>query len=109
MYQRKIFLDIKDSDIFYRCLGFKFYFTSIKRRDVFIRNLNSYIKNETARIYNKYEVMISDLELYLAFSLYKQIEKNYKIEQLLDNSKVVKRTLYELPKFIIYGVEEDDN
>lgn len=102
-------MDIKDSDIFYRCFGFKFYFTSEKRRDIFIKNLESYIKNEAARIYNKYEVMISDLELYLAFSLYKQTEKNYKIEQLLDNSKVVKRTLYEIPKFIIYGVEEDDN
>jgi len=108
LYQRKSFLNVKDSDIFYRCLGFKFYFCSEKRQKMFIERLDSYIENETARIYAKYEVPFNDLSLYLAFSLYHKIEpKSTKIEQLLDE-RTVKRTFYEIPTFLIYGVDENE-
>lgn len=107
MYQRKSFLNVKDSDIFYRYLGFKFYFCSEKRREMFIKRLDFFIQNETARIYAKYEVPFNDLSLFLAFSLYHKIEpKATKIDQLLDE-RTVKRTFYEIPIFLIYGVEEN--
>lgn len=107
MYERKSYLNIKDSDIFYRCLDFKFYFCSEKRRKMFIERLDSYIENEMARIYAKYEVPITDLTLFLAFSLYHKIEtRATKVEQLLDE-RTVKRTFYEIPTFLIYGVEEN--
>lgn len=107
MYERKSYLNIKDSDIFYRYLGFKFYFCSEKRRKMFIERLDFFTENETARMYAKYLVPFNDLSLFLAFSLYHKIEpKATKIEQLLDG-RTVKRTFYEIPVFLIYGVEEN--
>ena len=74
---------------------------------MFIERLDSFIKNETARIYAKYEVPVTDLDIFLAFSLYHKIEsKATKVEQLL-NERTVKRTFYEIPTFLIYGVEEN--
>lgn len=110
MYQRKSYLNVKDSDIFYRCLGFKFYFGSARRREMFIKRLDSFIENETTRIYNKYEVPVKELNIFLAFSLYHKIEsKTIKVEQLVsEENTVVKRTFYEIPTFLIYGVEEND-
>lgn len=107
MYKRKSFLNVKDSDIFYRYLGFKFYFCSEKRRKMFMERLDSYVENEIARMYVKYEVPIEDLSLFLAFSLYHKIEtRATKVEQLLDE-RTVKRTFYEIPTFLIYGVDEN--
>lgn len=110
MYQRKNFLNVKDSDIFYRYLGFKFYFCSAKRREMFIKRIDSFIEDETIKIYNKYEVPVSEFEKFLAFSLYHKIEpKGTKVEQLVsEEQNIVKRTFYKIPKFLIYGVEEDD-
>lgn len=111
MYHRKSYLNVKDSDIFYRCLGFKFYFCSEKRREMFIKRIDSYIENETTRIYNKYEVPVSQLDKFLAFSLYHKIEpKGTKVDELVseNDTLIVKRTFYEIPTFLIYGVVEDD-
>lgn len=110
MYQRKNFLNVKDSDIFYRYLGFKFYFCSAKRREMFIKRLDSFIEDETIKIYNKYEVPVLEFDKFLAFSLYHKIEpKGTKVEQLVseNDTLVVKRTFYEIPTFLIYGVVDD--
>lgn len=108
MYQRKSFLNIKDSDIFYRCLGFKFYFSSRSRRDKFAGKLELFSEQEANRFYNKYKVEIKDSAILFAFSLYHKLEPNgIKVEQLLDE-RAVKRTIYQMPKFLIYGVEEVD-
>lgn len=111
MYHRKSYLNVKDSDIFYRCLGFKFYFCSEKRREMFIKRIDSYIENETLRLFNKYEVPVSEFDKFLAFSLYHKIEpKGTKVDELVsENDKfIVKRTFYEIPTFLIYGVCDDN-
>ena len=108
MYIRKNYLSVNDSDIFYRCQNFKFYFSSVKRRETFIKNLDSFIKDENIKFINKYNVIIEDFEILLLFSLYQKVEdKGIKIEQLIDN-KIIKRTYKEIPTFKIYGFGGED-
>lgn len=78
---------------------------------MFIKRLDSYIENETTRIYSKYEVPVSEFDKFLAFSLYHKIEpKGTKIDELVSENEqiIVKRTFYEIPTFQIYGVIEND-
>lgn len=108
MYQRKNFLNVNDSDIFYRYLDYKFYFSSESKRNIFIKRIENNINEEKARFYNKYKLDLLDLEVLLAFSFYQKIEnRGFKVEQLQDE-KIVKRTFYEIPKFIYYGVDENE-
>lgn len=103
----KVYLKVEDSDIFYRYLGFKFYFSSNKKRSIFINKVeSSYLDLENAKFLNLYKVHIN-LEIPFLFSLYAKTEKRgFKVEELLD-TKVVKRTFYELPEFKVYGIGED--
>ena len=108
MYKRKNFLNVNDSDIFYRYLNFKFYFSSESRRSIFINRLENYINEEKARFYMRYKLEVIDSEAIFAFSLYQKIEnRGFKVEQLQDE-RIVKRTFYEVPKFIYYGVDENE-
>lgn len=107
MYKRKNFLNVNDSDIFYRYLNFKFYFSSESRRSIFITRLENYINEEKARFYMRYKLELLDSDVLFSFSFYQKVEnRGFKIEQLLDE-RVVKRTFYELPEFKVYGIGED--
>lgn len=108
MYQRKNFLNVNESDIFYRFHEFKFYFSSESKRSIFIKRIENNINEEKARFYNKYKLELLDSEVLFAFSFYQKIEnRGFKVEQLQD-VKIVKRTFYEMPKFIYYGVDENE-
>lgn len=107
-YERKTFLNVKDSDIFYRYLDFKFYFSSTERRQMFINRLEKYISEEETKFMNRYNVHLVDFEMIFAFSLYSKIEKRgIKIEQLTDERNV-KRTFESIPYFTIYGIGEEN-
>lgn len=108
MYQRKNFLNVNDSDIYYRYHGFKFYFSSESKRSIFIKRIENNINEEKARFYNRYKLELLDSEVLFAFSFYQKIEnRGFKVEQLQDE-RIVKRTFYEIPKFIYYGVDENE-
>lgn len=104
MYQRKNFLRVKDSDIFYRYLNFKFYFSSTSRRDLFIKRLDEYISSEEDKFLSKYNIELKGTESLFAFSLYSKIEKRgVKVQELLDERTIL-RTFLELPIFSITGI-----
>lgn len=102
---KNVYLKLNESDIFYRFQNFKFYFSSEKIRERFINKVETYTEEEIIKLEIRYKVPISDsFKIFFAFSLYNKIEiRGFKVEQLLDE-RVVKRTLYELPKFEIIGL-----
>jgi hypothetical protein len=101
--QNKVFLNVNDSDIFYRYQNFKFYFSSKATRERFIRKLEIYIKDETNKFINKYNCSIDLITWYhmFAFILYNKTEKRgFKVEQYQDNLKI--RDIKEIPTFLIW-------
>lgn len=109
MYQRKSFLRVEDSDIFYRYLNFKFYFSSASRREIFIERIEKYISEEETKFMNRYNIHLVDFSVVFAFSLYSKIEKRgFKVEELLDE-RAVKRTYIDIPYFTIYGIGEGND
>lgn len=104
----KVYLNLNESDIFYRFHNFKFYFSSEKRRERFINKVNQYTEEEKLKFEIKYKVNLSEsFEILFAFSLYQKLEiRGFKVEQTLDD-RIVKRTFYEIPVFEFYGVGGD--
>ena len=99
--QDKVFLNVNDSDIFYRYQNFKFYFSSKATRDRFIRKLDLFIESEQNKLINKYNVSI-EFELFFAFVLYNKTEKRgFKVEKYSDRNLLT--TINEMPKFTIWG------
>lgn len=100
----KVFLNVDDSDIFYRYHNFKFYFSSRATRERFIRKLEDFIKSETSKFINKYNVAI-DFDNLFSFVLYNKTEKRgFKVEKFTgftDENKIL--VIKEMPKFTIWG------
>lgn len=104
-----VYLKLNESDIFYRFQNFKFYFSSEKIRERFIKKVDSYAEEELLKLEIRYKVPISEsFKIYFIFALYNKVEiRGFKVEQLLDE-RTIKRTLYELPKFEITGLVGDE-
>lgn len=99
--QNKVFLNVNESDIFYRFHEFKFYFSSNATRERFIKKLDLFIENETLKFVNKYDVSI-EFELLFAFILYNKTEKRgFKVEKYSDRNLLT--VINEMPKFSIWG------
>ena len=102
--QDKVYLNVSESDIFYRFQNFKFYFSSRATRERFIRKLDSYIQEEEIKFINKYNVRIENtsFDLMFAFILYNKTEKRgFKIERYVDNQLI--KVIEEMPIFTIWG------
>lgn len=99
--QNKVFLNVNESDIFYRFQNFKFYFSSKATRERYIRKLNSFIETESSKFINKFNVSI-EFDLLFAFILYNKTEKRgFKVEKYSDRNKLA--DINEMPKFTIWG------
>ena len=101
--EQKVYLNVNESDIFYRFQDFKFYFSSVATRERFIKKLQLYIEAETNKFINKYNVSVDEdsFNLMFAFILYHKTEKRgFKVEQFIESHKI--RTLSELPLFRIW-------
>lgn len=88
--QDKVYLNVNESDIFYRFQNFKFYFSSKATRERFIRKLDLYIEAETNKLVNKYNISINmeSFGLMFAFILYNKTEKRgFKVEKYVNNIK----------------------
>ena len=99
----KVYLNVNESDIFYRFQNFKFYFSSEATRNRFIRKSETFINEEKMKFVNKYDVGLEEdsFDLMFAFILYKKTEKRgFKVEQYIEKHKL--RTLYSFPKFRIW-------
>lgn len=99
----KVYLNVNESDIFYRFQDFKFYFSSVATRKRFIKKSETFIQEEKLKFINKYDVGLEDssFDLLFAFILYHKTEKRgFKVEQYIENHKF--RTITELPKFRIW-------
>lgn len=100
---QRVYLNVNESDIFYRFQNFKFYFSSVATRERFIKKCNNFIEEEKMKFINKYDVGLEDdsFDLLFAFILYHKTEKRgFKVEQYIEDKKF--RTLSELPKFRIW-------
>lgn len=101
--EQKVYLNVNESDIFYRFQDFKFYFSSNATRERFIRKLQKFINEERLKFINKYDVNIDEESFNIMFSfiLYHKTEKRgFKVEQFIDNHQF--RTLTEYPLFRIW-------
>lgn len=88
-----VYLDLNESDIVTNYDEFRFYFSSQFNKKRFDNNIDTFIKVESARIYNKYRVQIN-LDLYLSIVFYKKIEKRgYRIEEILTGKKLGNSTI----------------
>ena len=74
MEQKKVVLNIHESNYSYGFAGFIFYFSSNFYKEKFEREVLKYIDEEELKIKNKYKTDLS-VGLYLAISLYRKIEK----------------------------------
>ena len=75
-----IYLDLNDSTYFYRVNDYKFYFSSKFYREKFIKEMNSYCKEEKIKLENRLKTSISNSS-FLLFVLYSKIEKRgFRIE-----------------------------
>lgn len=100
----KVYLTCNESDIFYRFQNYKFYFSSIARRERFIQKLENYVKEESFKLINKYDINIDEesFNIMFAFILYNKLEKRgFKVERNVDSHKV--KDILEMPMFRIWG------
>ena len=102
------FNNVYDSNIFYCCHKFKFYFSSELRQHKFKENAIEFAKNETYKLMYRYNLNIDfdSFCLLFLFSYYNKIEKRgFRVEQYRDEErKQLVRTILEFPKFDITGV-----
>ena len=101
--EQKVYLNVNESDIFYRFQDFKFYFSSNATRNRFIKKSETFIQEEKMKFINKYDVSLEEgsFDLLFAFILYHKTEKRgFKVEQYVEHHKL--RTLSELPTFRIW-------
>ena len=100
MTSRDVYHNIEDSVFYLDKANMRFYFSSEFNRVRFNKNYKEYIREQTARIKNKYHVNIK-LEEYLLVALYKKIEKRgFRIYQKLENKleKISEYDIFELRK-----------
>ena len=99
----KVYLEVTDSDIFYRYLDFKFYFSSRAVRERFIRKLTNFVNVERLKFTNKYNIVVEDesFNLLFAFILYAKTEKRgFKVQKYRENIKV--SDINKMPLFSIW-------
>lgn len=105
----RIFISVNESDIYYRHLNFKFYFSSLAVRERFIKKVNDYSETERLKLSYKFSNVPFDVlsfDKFFSLFLYSKIEKRgFKVEVLEDINKV-KKVLTEIP---IIHIEMGDN
>ena len=90
---RGIYYDLTETIYYYKVSSYKFYFSSKKYRDKFIKLHKDYIKQEVLKFYQRYNIQLVDGTIFL-FLLYSIIEKRGFLVESLDT----KVKLYNLPK-----------
>lgn len=99
----RIYLSVNDSDIYYRHLNFKFYFSSRAIRERFIKKIEDYSKNENLKLQYKFPNVTFDVlsfDKFFSLFLYSKLEKRgFKVEVLenLEKENKVKKVLTEIP------------
>ena len=71
---RGVCLNLNESDYIFENEGFMFYFSSEFNKKRFIDQLNEYVKIETMKLQNRYNINIK-FDVMFMISLYKLIEK----------------------------------
>lgn len=90
---RGIYYDLNETIYYYKVGSYKFYFSSKKYRDKFIKVHKDFEKQEELKFYQRYNIEIKDTNIFL-FMLYSIIEKRgFLVEQIETKVKI-----YELPK-----------
>lgn len=82
-----IYLDLKESEFFYKYNGLKFFFSSQMYLQKFKLNVGNYVKEENIKLKNRYKIKC-DFSIYLLLSYYKQIEKRGFYVLGLNNEKI---------------------
>lgn len=98
LMKSQVFSNIEDSNYFVDLFGVRYYFSSESYKLKFKKRVFDYIKDETIKIKNKYQIKININE-YLAVSLYHKIEKRgfriYRIENGKETTRMKETdTLY---------------
>ena len=70
--RKGIYLDLKDSDYFYRIGELKFYFSSVTYREKFIKKYENYAREEKRKVELKYRFSLKESIFY--FTIYSKIE-----------------------------------
>lgn len=72
--RKGIYLNLDETEYFYRVGDYKFYFSSRLYRDKFIKRYSDYRLGEKVRFAMKYKLILNNSDIFL-FALYNSIEK----------------------------------
>lgn len=87
--RKGIYLDLKDSDYFYRIGDLKFYFSSQTYREKFIRRHTLYAKTEQRKIELRYSLFLPEKLFY--FTIYSKIEtRGFRVEKCNTRGKAIR-------------------
>lgn len=91
---RGIYLDIEESEYFYKKYGYTFYFSSLKYLEKFKNNVDNYIKENNLKLKDRYKINL-DFSVMFMITFYKNIEKRgfrvyiNKTRQRLSNFSII--------------------
>lgn len=88
MVRYKVFANINESNYYYDCYGYRFYFSSKIYLEKFKNRLNEYIENEKIKLKNRYKVdIVSNSSLVIAF--YCKLEtRGFRVYILKDGKEI---------------------
>lgn len=96
-----IYLNINESDYFFKHKGLIFYFSSEFYKKKFIDEIESYISTETLKLQGKYNMNIN-FDLLFMISLYKKIEKRGFRVYDEENNKDITQSTGIIAKILMY-------
>lgn len=98
--RKGIYLDLKDSDYFYRVGDLKFYFSSQIYREKFIRKYEEYAREEKRKVELKYGINLPSKLFY--FRIYSKIEtRGFRVAKCNNASRDIKE-YNSIPELEIY-------
>lgn len=90
----KVYLDLKKTPFKTLNKGLIFYFSSEFYKKKFIENVNKYIHEESLKIRNKYKIG-NILDLFLAVSYYKKIEKRgFRVYDSVNKKEITEKSIF---------------
>ena len=106
----KVYINVNESDIYYRFQNFKFYFSSKFKRELFIKKLENNF-HEYYKFINRYmcDINRESFDEFYAFDIYFRIEKRgFKVEECTYDFKKVITTYDKPPVFILDLAKEGE-
>ena len=99
---KQAYLDTRDSTIFYKIGNIKLFFSTVNKREMYIKRYKSFIESEKFKFRNKYSIELNEsFDALFVFILYQKIEsRGYKYQIVSETGHILKECV-EIPEFIL--------